>query len=32
MRQYNILWEEIVSDPFADDDGEKSIVDKEGEL
>ena len=32
MRQHNILWEEMVSDPFADDDGVKSIVDNEGEL
>ena len=29
----NILWEEMVeSDPFADDDGMESIVDKEGDL
>lgn len=32
MRQHNILWEEVVSDPFTDDDGVKSIVDKKGEL
>ena len=29
----DILWEEVdESDPFADDDGEKSIADEEGEL